>query len=111
MRLGLRHAFAMALSAATAGAEIDIETGLVKSNGWEEVRNHCSGCHSLDLVTSQRSSREGWRATIRTMRRSHNMHELPTETEARIVGYLVEHYSPAARPLRRPPIPQALMPR
>ena len=107
----LCHAFALALSVATAGAEIDTETGLVKSEGWQEVRNHCGSCHSLDLLTGQRSSREGWRQTIRTMRDSHNMHELPTATEARIVGYLAEHYSPAARPLRRPPIPQPLMPR
>ena len=111
MRPRLCHAFAVALSVATAGAEIDNETGLVKSGAWEEVRNHCGGCHSLDLVTGQRSSRDGWRQTIRTMRRSHSMYELPTETEATIVGYLAEHYSPATRPLRRPPIPQELMPR
>ena len=79
-------------------------------DAWEEVRTHCGGCHSLDLVTSQRNSRDGWRQTIRTMQRSHNMPDLAAETETRIVAYLAEHYAPETRRLRRSPIPATLMP-
>lgn len=90
------------LAAAVVAAEAD--------DAWEEVRTHCGGCHSLDLVTSQRNSRDGWRQTIRTMQRSHNMPDLAAETETKIVDYLAEHYAPELRRPRRAPIPSTLMP-
>ena len=96
---------------AAPDAEIDLTTGLVKAGAWAEVRAYCSGCHSLDLVTSQRNSAAGWQETIRTMQRSHNMVELPAPTEARIVDYLARHYMPQPGGHRRAPIRAGLMPR
>ena len=113
MKLRARHAWWLlgaASSMAANGTEIDGATGLVKADGWEEVRLHCGGCHSLDLVVSQRSSRNGWRAVIQTMQRSHGMAATTRETEARIAGYLAKHYAPEAHRPRRAPIPPALMP-
>ena len=97
--------------AAAPDAEVDLATGLVKAGAWEEVRAYCSGCHSVDLVTSQHNSAAGWQQTIRTMQRSHNMVDLPDPTEARIVDYLARHYAPQASGHRRAPIPARLMPR
>ena len=97
--------------AAVPDAETDPTTGLVKAGAWEEVRAYCGSCHSLDLVTSQHNSAEGWQETIRTMQRSHNMAVLPVPTEVRIVDYLSRHYAPQARGHRRAPIPARLMPR
>lgn len=95
---------------AAADAEIDLTTGLMKAGAWEEVRAYCGGCHSLDLVTSQRNSAEGWQETVHTMQRSHNMADLPAPTEARIVNYLARHYAPQPRGHRRAPVPPRLMP-
>ena len=117
MSPGLRHPLATILLlagsalAAAPDAEIDVRTGLVKAGAWEEVRAYCGACHSLDLVTSQQNSAEGWQETVRIMQRSHNMVELPTQTEARIVDYLTRHFAPEARGHRRAPIPGRLMPR
>ena len=97
--------------AAAPDSEIDASTGLVKAGAWEEVRAFCSGCHSVDLVTSQHNNAAGWQQTIRTMQRSHNMVELPAPTEARIVDYLAKHFAPQTRAHRRAPIPVRLMPR
>ena len=96
--------------AAAPDSEIDVSTGLVKAGAWEEVRAYCSGCHSVDLVTSQHNSAAGWQQTIRTMQRSHNMVDLPDPTEERIVDYLATHYAPETRGHRRVPIPARLMP-
>lgn len=97
--------------AAAPDSEIDASTGLVKAGAWEEVRAFCSGCHSVDLVTSQHNDAAGWRQTIRTMQRSHNMVELPEPTEVRIVDYLARHFAPETRAHRRAPLPVRLMPR
>ena len=97
--------------AAAPDPEIDASTGLVKAGAWEEVRAFCSGCHSVDLVTSQYNSAEGWERTIRTMQRLHNMVDLPAPTEARIVDYLAKHFAPQTRGHRRAPLPARLMPR
>ncbi len=97
--------------AAAPDSEIDVSTGLVKAGAWEEVRAFCSGCHSVDLVTSQHNDAAGWQQTIRTMQRLHNMIELPDPTEARIVDYLAEHFPPETRGHRRAPLPVRLMPR
>lgn len=92
-------------------SEIDLGSGLVKTGAWEEVRAYCGSCHSVDLVTSQDKSAAGWRETIRTMQRSHNMVDLPALAEDRIVDYLARHYAPERRGHRRAPIPAGLMPR
>ena len=96
---------------AAPDAEIDLGSGLVKTGAWEEVRAYCGSCHSLDLVTSQHNSATGWRETIRTMQRSHNMFDLPAPAEDRIVDYLARHYAPETRGHRRAPIWARLMPR
>ena len=97
--------------AAVPDSEIDANTGLVKAGAWEEVRAFCSGCHSVDLVTSQHNDAAGWRQTIRTMQRSHNMVELPGPSEVRIVDYLAKHFAPETRAHRRAPLSVRLMPR
>ena len=97
--------------AAAPDSELDASTGLVKAGAWEEVRAFCSGCHSVDLVTSQHNDGEGWEKTIRTMQRLHNMVDLPAPAEARIVEYLAKHFAPKTRAHRRAPIPARLMPR
>ena len=103
----------VALAGNAWAAEIDPETGLVKTGAWEEVRAHCGICHALGLVTSQQGGPAVWIETIRRMRESHNMYDLAPESEARLVAYLAEHFAadaPGTRRHRRAPLPEALMP-
>ena len=89
--------------------ETDAATGLVVAPGWELVRAHCGGCHSLKLVTSQRADRGTWLDVIRWMQATQNLWELDTDTEARILDYLAANYPPQPN-RRRAPIPPSLMP-
>jgi hypothetical protein len=89
--------------------EIDVDTGLIQAPGWEQVRMHCGGCHSLKLVTAQRADRRTWLNIIRWMQATQNLWRFEPATEKRILDYLAANYPP--RPdRRRAPIPPSLMP-
>ena len=92
-----------------AFADIDTETGLVKSDGWLQVRAHCGGCHSFALVTNQRADRDTWLDMIRWMQATQNLWQFDAQTERAILDYLSTHYAPTER-RRRAPIPEHLMP-
>ena len=87
----------------------DSENVLVEAPGVELVTGHCSGCHSLRLVSQNRGDRDDWLETIRWMQKTQNLWQLEPETEARILDYLSSHYGPR-RPARRPPIHESLLP-
>ena len=53
------------VAAPVVAEDVDEATGLIKDDGWLQVRAHCGGCHSHALVTSQRASRNAWEAMIR----------------------------------------------
>jgi len=97
------------VAAPLAAAEIDEATGLVKAEGWEQVRIHCGGCHSHRLVTSQRGDRDTWLGIIRWMQETQNLWTFEPATEAVILDYLAANYAPEAG-RRRAPIPPWLMP-
>ncbi|HMB64177.1 MAG TPA: hypothetical protein VKN36_13945 [Eudoraea sp.] len=72
---------------------IHLRTGFAEGVGLMETVNNCTGCHSAQLVTQNRMSREGWVATIRWMQESQNLWDLGEE-EPIIVNYLATHYTP-----------------
>jgi mono/diheme cytochrome c family protein len=82
---------------------------LIKDQGWQLVTAHCSGCHSLQLVTGNRGDRQTWLETIRWMQESQNFWQLDSETEDQILTYLAKNYPPATVN-RRPPLSPALLP-
>lgn len=92
------------LTLAVAGAEV-----LPEAEAKPLVLGHCSGCHSLALVTAQRGDRQFWLDTIRWMQKKHNLWELPADQEAAILDYLAEHFAETDWG-RRPALPRALMP-
>lgn len=93
-----------------AGAqETDPDTGLVKAEGWETVRNNCTACHSAKLVTQNSGSRNHWQYLIRWMQDTQGLWEFEDETEEAILDYLAEHYGPK-EDTRRPALPRTLMP-
>ena len=57
------------------------------------VQAHCSGCHSLQLVESQRGDRDYWLKTIRWMQKTQNLWQIPEPQENVILDYLAENYA------------------
>ena len=74
-------------------AHQSLADGLVEAEGVNLVRGHCSACHSLSIVTSQRGDREYWLGLIRWMQETQNLWQLPREHEDAILSYLAEHYA------------------
>ena len=93
-----------------AVAAVDEQTGLIKKGAWQLVVAHCGGCHSLQLVTSNRGDRQIWLETIRWMQERQNLWQLDTQTEDQILTYLADNY-PARAPRRRKPLAADLLPR
>lgn len=81
---------------------------LVDAPGVNLVRGHCSACHSLDLVTSQRGDRRYWLNLIRWMQRTQNLWQIPTAQEEEILDYLAVHYTESQWG-RRPNLPPQLV--
>lgn len=73
------------------------------------VTGHCSACHSLQLVTTQRGDRDFWLNTIRWMQRTQKLWEIPPDQEEIILNYLETHYNETEWG-RRPPLAASLMP-
>ena len=102
---------ALPVRASSAGPpEIDRATGLPIATGFEQVRLHCSGCHSARLVAQNRATREGWLDLIRWMQRTQRLGSLG-EDEPAILDYLATHLGPSRdRRARRAPLPPSLRP-
>lgn len=82
---------------------------LKKESGWEHVQANCSGCHSLQLVTSNRGDRMVWLNLIRRMQKEHNLWQIQPESEEIILSYLSAHYG-STLPMRRRPLAKDQMP-
>ena len=74
---------------------IDLATGLVVAEGFQEVKATCTACHSALLVTQNRATREGWKAMIEWMQETQGLWQLG-RAEDKILDYLATHYAPEA---------------
>jgi cytochrome c5 len=81
---------------------LDAQTGLVLAPGFQVVKSNCVRCHSPQLITAKRATREGWEGTIRWMQLNQGLGDLGKE-EAVILEYLAKHYAPTNEG-RRPPL-------
>ena len=77
----------------TTRDSIDQKTGLIIAPGFTVVSTTCVKCHSPNLITGKRASREGWLATIRWMQHSQGLWDLGKE-EPIILDYLAKNYAP-----------------
>ena len=91
--------FATSTPAATAVVDdriengIHVATGLIYAEGFELVRATCTACHSAQLVTQNRATRQGWRDMIRWMQATQGLWDLG-DNETAILNYLATHYAP-----------------
>ncbi len=72
---------------------IHLATGMVYAEGFDVVRATCTACHSAQLVTQNRASREGWVNMIDWMQETQGLWELG-EQEPIILDYLATYYAP-----------------
>jgi hypothetical protein len=84
---------------ATAGASWAQDEdlgGLAPGPGQEVVYNTCNVCHSIQLVTQQRLSRERWDELLEGMVEEQGMAEPAPEDRELILDYLGAHYGAGA---------------
>ncbi len=72
---------------------IHVMTGLVAAEGWEVVRGTCTACHSAQLVTQNRATREGWASMIAWMQQTQGLWDLGAQEDI-ILDYLATNYAP-----------------
>ncbi len=72
---------------------IHVQTGLVYAEGFDLVRGTCTSCHSAQLITQNRATREGWLQMIRWMQQTQGLWDLGVN-ESQILDYLSKHYAP-----------------
>jgi hypothetical protein len=87
----------------------DPDTGLTIAEGWQQVRQTCTRCHTSQIIIQNSGNREVWLSRIRWMQDTQGLEELPAELEDRILSYLVHNYGPKP-PSRRAPLAPSLMP-
>ena len=83
---------------------VHVLSGLVAEGDYKLVVGNCGSCHSYELVTQNRNTREGWRETIIWMQETQNLPDLGKNTDP-ILDYLAKYYGPIETG-RRPPLDQ-----
>ncbi|MCK9337808.1 MAG: hypothetical protein M0P43_08265 [Arcobacteraceae bacterium] len=91
-------------------AEIDKETGLILSSGFEEVKSNCTVCHSAAFIIHQKGDRDTWLSMIRWMQKTQGLWEFDKQTEENILTYLASNYPPGSASRRDNLKPQFLPP-
>ena len=79
---------------AFAAPVIDTQSGLLIDEGYKEVKQHCSTCHSPKLIIQSQASHQGWVDTISWMQKEQGMPLLNKQNEKLILNYLVKNYAP-----------------
>ncbi|WPP50127.1 hypothetical protein [Catalinimonas niigatensis] len=72
---------------------VDQATGLIIDKSLPLVVGNCTGCHSAQLITQNRATREGWKSMIVWMQETQKLWDLGENEEA-ILDYLSTHYAP-----------------
>ena len=76
------------------------QSGFIDDTGVTPVIQNCTQCHSAKLVTQNRMSAEGWKATIEWMQETQNLWDLGDKQE-KIVAYLAKNYGPQSKGRRQ----------
>lgn len=101
--------FATSAMCADDKVKTDPETGLIIAQGFEDVKNNCTVCHTAKFIIAQSANKEGWTTMIRWMQKTQGLWEFDKQTEETILNYLATNY-PQRAVGRRAPLPPSLMP-
>ncbi|MSN96063.1 cytochrome C [Campylobacter sp. FMV-PI01] len=96
--------FMFAIFSVIFANEIDLESGLKIDDGWDIVAANCIACHSANLITNQKATKQGWLDIIRWMQRSEGLWELDPEMENTIISYLAKNYGNKFETRKRLPL-------
>ena len=107
--MSLRAAILALAIAAHFPVSAQLPSELIQDEGWELAFAHCSACHSLQLVTSNRGDRDTWLRLIRWMQATQNLWQIEASAESRLLDYLARNYGPEEA-VRRAQLPAHLLP-
>lgn len=88
----------------------DTATGLIQADGWVDVKDNCTECHSAQMIIQNSGSRAVWKSRIVWMQETQGLGDLSGETENAILTYLARHYGQKESG-RRNSLPAHLMPK
>ncbi|MDG2140739.1 MAG: hypothetical protein P8K27_04515 [Gammaproteobacteria bacterium] len=83
--------------------------GLVFAEGWQNVQENCTECHSSLLITQNSGSKSVWESRIRWMQETQGLDQLDPELEESILNYLATNYGQKDAS-RRVPLKSFLLP-
>ena len=104
---------ALAIFLQNNGALAQLETPepskLIVAEGWQNVQENCTECHSSLLITQNSGSRTVWESRIRWMQNTQGLKALDPKVEEAILSYLATNYGQKSAS-RRAPLNTLLMP-
>ena len=77
-------------------------TSRTLAEGWQNVQENCTECHSALLITQNSGSRAVWESRIRWMQETQGLHELDPRLEESILNYLATNYGQKTSSRRAP---------
>ncbi|MEM6763687.1 MAG: cytochrome C [Bacteroidota bacterium] len=80
---------------------VHIATGFKAEGDYKLVIANCTSCHSSQLVTQNRATKEGWEDMIAWMQKTQKLWDLG-ENHDKIVTYLATYYGPEKKGRRTP---------
>ena len=83
---------------------------LVLAEGWQNVQENCTECHSSLLITQNSGSKSVWESRIRWMQETQGLNQLGPELEESILNYLATNYGQKEEN-RRVPLKSFLLPK
>ena len=72
---------------------VHVRTGLIADENLDLVISRCTSCHSAQLITQNRATREGWKEMFIWMQKTQGLTDLG-DAEPKILDYLAKHYAP-----------------
>jgi hypothetical protein len=69
------------------------QTGLHDDPNLNTIIGACTPCHSAQLITQNRATREGWEGMIKWMQKTQGLMQLG-DAEPIILDYLAKYYAP-----------------
>lgn len=72
---------------------IHVKTGLIADQHLDLVITRCTSCHSAQLITQNRATRDGWKEMFIWMQKTQGLVDLG-DAEPKLLDYLAKNYAP-----------------